>query len=177
MVLPMGASAQPVALEPQVPALPTPVHDALPSARWIGSGRMRFFGLNVYDASLWVAPGFRAADYAQHALALELSYLRSLKGSAIAERSLTEMRRAGDFSDAQAQQWLAAMQATFPDVKDGDRILGLHRPGQGARFWFNAQERAPIADADFSRLFFGIWLSSATSEPQLRQALLARAAP
>ena len=32
------------------------------------------------------------------------------------------------------------------------------------------------ADAEFDRLFFGIWLSDATSEPALRQALLAQTA-
>ena len=30
-----------------------------------------------------------------------------------------------------------------------------------------------VADAEFSRLFFGIWLSPQTSEPGLRQALIA----
>ena len=34
-----------------------------------------------------------------------------------------------------------------------------------------------VADAEFARLFFGIWLSPRTSEPQLRQALLALPAP
>lgn len=30
-----------------------------------------------------------------------------------------------------------------------------------------------VADPEFARLFFGIWLSPNTSEPALRQALLA----
>ena len=30
-----------------------------------------------------------------------------------------------------------------------------------------------VADPEFARLFFGIWLSPNTSEPSLRQALLA----
>jgi Chalcone isomerase-like len=47
----------------------------------------------------------------------------------------------------------------------------------GARFWVNGVARAPINDPEFSRLFFGIWLSSATSEPKLRAALLANAPP
>jgi hypothetical protein len=31
-----------------------------------------------------------------------------------------------------------------------------------------------VADPEFSRLFFGIWLSQATSEPEMRRALLPR---
>jgi hypothetical protein len=34
-----------------------------------------------------------------------------------------------------------------------------------------------VRDPDFSRLFFGIWLGEFTSEPSLRVALLAGAAP
>jgi hypothetical protein len=107
---------------------------------------------------------------------LQLSYLRSLDGKAIAKRSLEEMRRAVSLAPAQEESWLAAMQATFPDVKAGDRITGLHQPGVGARFWFNGLARSAIADSEFSRLFFGIWLAESTSEPRLRSALLAKAA-
>jgi hypothetical protein len=137
---------------------------------------MRFFGFDVYDAALWVAPGFRASRYAQSVLALELSYLRSLKGRSIAERSIEEMRRGATLTAAQEQSWLAAMQAAFPDVQAGDRITGLHQPNIGARFWFNGRLRSSVPDAEFSRLFFGIWLAETTSEPGLRSALLAGAA-
>jgi hypothetical protein len=157
--------------------LPPEVAGELPGALWSGSARLRFFGFDVYDSHLWVAPGFKPAQFAQHALALELSYLRALSGRDIAERSLKEMKRAGELSAAQSQRWLAALQDAFPDVKAGDRITGLHSPGTGARFWHNGQPRPPVSDPEFSRLFFGIWLSSTTSEPQLRSGLLSRLAP
>ena len=170
-VLPGAAQAQ----APLVPAaLPSEVAAELPGALWSGSARLRFFGFDVYDSHLWVAPGFKAAQFEQHGLVLELSYLRALSGRDIAERSLKEMKRAGDLSAAQSQRWLAALQDAIPDVKAGDRITGLHSPGVGARFWHNGQPRPPVRDAEFSRLFFGIWLSSATSEPQLRSGLLSR---
>lgn len=162
----------------QTPASPVPpahVAEAVPGAIFSGSARMRFLGFDVYDSALWVAPGFKAASYAQSALILELTYLRSLGGQAIAKRSISEMRRSGPISAEQEQRWLAAMQQSFPDVKSGDRITGVHNPVSGARFWFNGLARAPINDAEFSRLFFGIWLSPATSEPALRTALLANA--
>jgi hypothetical protein len=110
-------------------------------------------------------------------LALQLTYLRSLNGRSIAQRSLEEMRRGATLTPVQEQRWLAAMQEAFPDVQSGDRITGLHLPGVGARFWFNGQPRALVRDPDFSRLFFGIWLAEFSSEPDLRVALLAGAAP
>jgi hypothetical protein len=155
-------------------ATPAWLAPLLPGAVSAGSGRLRYWGFEVYDAQLWVAPGFDATRYAEFPLALELAYLRTLYGQAIAERSIEEMRRAGPFTDAQARDWQARMTALFPDVKRGDRITGVHVPGVGARFFLNGQPRGELRDEAFSRLFFGIWLSPATSQPRLREALLQR---
>jgi hypothetical protein len=154
--------------------LPAELTSALPAAHTLGTGRLRFLGMGIYDARLWVSSGFNASAYAQSPLALELGYLRSLSGKLIAERSLKEMRRQGSLPAEREQAWLQAMQAAFPDVNAGDRITGLHTPGVGARFWFNGQPRPAVPDAEFSRLFFGIWLSDVSSEPQMRERLLGR---
>jgi hypothetical protein len=174
--LPATVGAQAPAAAPAMPP-PPEVATELPGAAWAGTGRMRYFTFNVYDATLWVAPAFSASRYAQSAFALQLNYLRSLDGHAIAQRSLSEMRRGATMTAAQEQRWLVAMQQAFPDVKAGDHITGVHQPGMGASFWFNGATRAQVADPEFSRHFFGIWLAESTSEPRLRAALLAKAAP
>ena len=176
---PGAANAQDRSPQPGAspPAPPPEAAPDLPGARWSGAARMRFFGFDVYDAALWVAPDFSASRYALFPLALQLTYLRNLSGRSIAQRSLEEMRRGTVLTPAQEQRWLSAMQEAFPDVQSGDRITGLHQPGVGARFWFNGQPRALVRDGDFSRLFFGIWLAESSSEPGLRMALLAGAAP
>jgi hypothetical protein len=156
-------------------ALPGEVASELPAALYSGAARLRFFGFDVYDSKLWVGNGFKATDYARSPFVLELSYLRSLSGTAIAERSIKEMRRVGPISAEQEARWLKAMQEAFPDVKAGDRIVGLHTPGTGARFWYNGQSRPAVPDTEFSRYFFGIWLHDNTSEPKLRTSLLERA--
>ncbi len=158
-------------------APPAEVGSELPGASLAGSTRMRYFGLNIYDARLWVTAGFKPAAFWQSPLALELTYLRSLSGSAIAQRSLDEMRRGGPISQDTADRWLAAMNAAFADVKAADRITGMYVPGQGAKFWLNGQPRPGIKDPEFSRLFFGIWLADHTSEPRLRAELLVGVAP
>ncbi len=156
------------------PPLPPEVSTELHGARWRGTGVMRFFGLHIYDARLWSAAATSAitADGAAQPLALELVYARSLVGEQIASRSITEMKRVGSFTDAQSALWLQAMTALFPDVKAGDRLTGVQKPGQGTRFYMNGTLRGEVADADFTRLFFGIWLSPKTSEPKLRAQLL-----
>ena len=175
--LPAVGRAQTPAAGEATPPPPPEIAADLPGALWTGTARMRYFTFSIYDANLWVAPGFSARHYAQSAFGLQLSYLRSLDGHAIAQRSLVEMRRGASLTAAQEQRWLAAMQQAFPDVKAGDHITGLHQPGVGARFWFNGTARGTVPDPEFARLFFGIWLAESTSEPALRTALLAKAAP
>ncbi len=157
--------------------LPAEIHTLVPQSQWTGSSTLKFLGMRIYDAKLWTAPGFRPENYAQSTLALELTYHRTLYGKLIAERSLKEMQRSGTLQPAQEKRWLAAMEQAFPDVKAGDRIVGVHLPAVGARFWHNGSLRAEINDPEFSRLFFGIWLAGHTSEPRMRSELLARVAP
>lgn len=152
---------------------PPEVRAELPGARLHGSGRLRFFLFHVYDARLWTLPEFDPATFDQAPLALELEYGRSLYGHLIAERSIEEMRRGGDMAPEQAERWLMAMKQAFPDVNQGDRMTGIQTPGRATRFFVNGKISGEIRDAEFTRRFFGIWLSARTSEPRLREALLA----
>ncbi len=169
---PAWASAPlPPAVDPAAPAV---LRAALPDARRAGASRLTVWGFDVYDASLWVTPGFRAADWAQSAFALQLRYLRDFEGREIAQRSLDEMRRAAPpMTEAQSRQWLHAMASIFPNVRQGDRLLGLYEPGTGVRFFYNGAPIGTVNDASFAQRFFAIWLGPQTSEPAMRDALLA----
>lgn len=167
-------AAAPEAAASMRDARPEP-KDALAQGKLIGQARLTVWGFDIYDARLWAPAAFSAGNFAASALALELRYLRNFQALDIAERSIKEMRRSQPVSDAQAAQWKADMLRVIPDVRKGDRITGVHRPGQGAAFWVNGQASGEVRDADFARLFFGIWLSPDTSEPRMRAALLAGA--
>lgn len=153
---------------------PPELQQALPGARLQGQGRLRFFGLHVYDIRLWTPAGFAPEGWADSPLALEIEYARTLYGQQIAERSLDEMKRQGEIPPERGSRWLADMARLFPDVKQGDRITGVHQPGVGASFFLNGQRRGEQREADFARRFFGIWLAPQTSEPALRERLFGR---
>lgn len=161
----------------QTPAAPPELNTELPGARLQGQGRLRFLGLRVYDAKLWVGKDAVGDNWAAVPFALELDYARDFKGKQIAERSVTEMKRQGEVPEATSARWLATMENLFPDVKKGDRLSAVNLPGMGARFFINGSARGDARDAEFVRVFFGIWLSPRTSEPTLREALLGRGSP
>lgn len=165
-------SAAPAAPTAGSTAPPGEVADSVASPRLQGSGRLRFFGLRVYDARLWVGSSFNAQRFEDHPFALELEYARTLEGAAIAQRSLAEMRRAGSVTDAQASNWQAALTRAFPNVVAADRLTGVHSPGAATRFFHNGKPTAAVPDPTFGRAFFGIWLAPTTSEPDLRRQLI-----
>ena len=142
----------------------------LPGAKPSSTQRYQFWGFEIYDARLWTQPGFSVQQYTAHPFVLELSYLRSFEGGAIAKRSLDEMRKLGSISAAQEKDWLKAMTDLFPNVRQGDRLVGIYKPNEGAEFWFNQKRVGLIADPQFAKLFFGIWLHEATAAPAIRQA-------
>ena len=141
-------------------------HASIPAGmrRW-GSGNFRRFGFLVYQATLWAGD-----DPLRPPLALRLDYKRSISSTAIAEASVKEMRRL--VADQQPlDHWGEQMAQIFPDVRDGDHILGIWQV-DGARFLQGDRLLGSVADEAFSRAFFGIWLDERTSAPELRAALL-----
>jgi Chalcone isomerase-like len=171
----LACAALPLLARAKAQPTPTELAAELPGAKLQGSGILRFLGLKIYDARLWVQPEFAPENWARLPLALELEYARNLPGAQIAERSLKEMRRQAEITPETAGRWLSAMKQLFPDVKTGDRITGLHLPAQGARFFLNGRLLGDVRDSEFAKVFMGVWLSDKSSEPTLRQALLGKA--
>jgi|APIni6443716594_1056825.scaffolds.fasta_scaffold228912_2 hypothetical protein len=141
-------------------------HASMPAGlrRW-GSGTFRRFGFLVYQATLWAGE-----DPLRPPLALRLDYKRSIAGTAIAEASVKEMRQLVS-DEQQLDLWGEQMAQIFPDVRDGDHILGVWQ-ADGVRFLQGDRMLGSVADAEFARAFFGIWLDEQTSAPELRAALL-----
>jgi Chalcone isomerase-like len=152
--------------------LNTNLGSPLERTRLLGSTRLSMYGFQIYDARLWAEPGFKADDYLASRFALEITYLRKLNGKMVAQRSIKEMQGVGNLNPVKSAQWLAQMENLFPNIAKGDRLVGIHQPGAGAVFTFNGKPLGEVKDAEFARLFFGIWLSPQTSAPQMRRELL-----
>lgn len=158
------AGAAPAARE-----LPAPVQGAAPPLRALGQGEMRWFGLHLYDATLWV--GGERWD-PQRPFALDIRYARDIPRSRLVQSSLDEMRRLSLADDAALGRWGEAMARVFPDVRRGDRLVGVHLPGRGASFYTGDRYLGTVAEEAFAEAFFAIWLDARTREPRLREALL-----
>jgi hypothetical protein len=146
----------------------------------VGEGEARYWGLRLYHVALWTD---HLPFDASHAFALELKYDRSISRERIVSVSIDEMARLGgaNADDAAVRSrldtWRALLMRAIIDVHEGDRLVGVYRPGAGARFYAipAGQPERQLADIDddgFAHAFFGIWLDPRTREPRLRMHLL-----
>jgi hypothetical protein len=134
-----------------------------------GQGRMTFWGFDVYDARLYVGD-----QRGQSGFALDLNYLRSLKGADITKSTIDEMQRLG-VSEANRSAWGKKLDGIFPNVVSGSSLTAIHIPGRGTVFLHNGKPAGEIAGDDFAKAFFSIWLDPKTAAPKLRTALIGQA--
>jgi len=142
----------------------------LPGFRPSEPQRLKIWGFEIYDARLWTKAAFSVQQFTSQSFGLEITYLRKVEGKDIAKSSIDEMKRIGQMSPEQQKAWFKAMSDTFPTVGNGDKLLGVYRPNEGAEFWINQKPLGVISDPQFAKLFFGIWLHEATSAPAIRRA-------
>ncbi len=146
--------------------------DIVPAAKKVGSGRMVYFLMPIFDATLYAPYGHYSPD---KPFALSLTYLRSLNGSDIAHSGVDEMRSQG-VDDATLAAWGKQMVAIFPDVTAGACITGVRDANGAAAFYQSGKVLGRVDDPAFASHFFAIWLGDKTSQPALRKQLLGAAA-
>ena len=157
------------ALTASASSLPEPIARDVMGLSVRGEAAMRFFGLKVYDVRLWTQ--MRPFTHAEP-FAVELVYDLAFKGKDIADRSVKEMRAQGISDETKLRRWGDEMIKCFPDIKQGDTLIGVSMPGKEARFYNREKLIATVPDPEFAKAFFDIWLSEKSSEPKLRSKLL-----
>jgi hypothetical protein len=152
-------------------SLPEQVAKEFPDLRLAGEGRLRWFGLHVYDAALWINGSRWNED---REFALDIRYARDIKSRRLVQTSLDEMRRLGFGDEHRLEQWAEQMTRVLPDVRKGEHLTGVNRPGAGTEFYHQGRSVGTIADPAFASAFFSIWLDARTREPGLRRSLIGR---
>lgn len=145
-------------------------HPLLAGVSAVGSqAEFTRFGFSIYRAQLWAPDGRYSPD---QPFVLSLTYSRDIARKRILEASLDEMQKLGAPVDQQPQ-WRAELESVLQDVKEGETLSGVYRPGQGAEFFYQNKKTGTINDTLASH-FFSIWLDERTSDPALRLAILGR---
>lgn len=142
----------------------------IPHPEKVGEGSLTYLFWHVYDASLYASGG----DWqSEPPFALSLTYQRALEGKKIADRSIEEMRRQGINDELKMASWHRQLSQILPDVDEGTVLTGVYTSDKTTVFYQSGTKLGEIADPDFGKHFFAIWLDETTSAPKLRKQLLA----
>lgn len=104
---------------------------------------------------------------------LEIAYLRSISAEDLikATRTVLEDQHPQGLP-VNLQQELQRLFASMEDVQAADRYALSWFPDEGLHLEFNGKTLFRSRSAEFSRLYFGIWLAADPLSESLRQALL-----
>ena len=170
LLLPGAAHA---AVSESAPETATPALEGLVE---IGSGKLTWFGLQVYEARLLDPDGQYDGGGQQGTLALEITYRRNIPRSRLldtTEQEWSRLERELEISErSTVEDWLGQLEGIWPDVAPGDRIIALYEPGGATRFYGNDGLLGVIEDPRFGPAFLGIWLHPDTRADDLRTALI-----
>jgi Chalcone isomerase-like len=162
MAMPIVASGPALAAPAEIASV---IHAATP----YGTGKYAVLFITAYDTELWTDAPHWSMDTP---FALTLRYHIGFSSSYLVNRSLREMKGVDPkLSDADIERYRKAM-AFFAPASSGDEMTMLYQPGQPVRFFKNGAPTGEVNEPGFAQDFFGVWLSPATSEPDLRKSLL-----
>ena len=158
MLCPLIASAKPML-----------INDHIKAINPAGKASLHKFLFHVYDAEFWSdTPGWSMDT----PYALDLKYFVSIDKDDFLSRTIKELRRNPEVTDAMLEEYERKLGYIYPDVEKGDTITALYVPNEGLVFSHNNNTLGWIRDVKLVKPFMGIWLGKHTSEPSLRDALL-----
>ena len=149
-------------------------HGQLPKLIAVGRGELTWFGIPIYEASLWTQSGeFRSLSNTLP-LAFTITYERNITSAALAKRTIKEWEHLGKFDSETRNFWGSQLERIWPNVKPGDSITTLVTSDSKTHFYHNEKLLTVLEDPTFGTALLAIWLDANTSEPGLRAKLIGK---
>ncbi len=152
-----------------VSAAPVCVKDTIQASRPYGQASLHKFFFHVYDAAYWT-DGKGWDMNTSHAL--HLTYHVDIDADGFLERTIEELERNKDVTQAMLKQYQVMLKPIYPDVRDGDTITATYAPNSGLTFCHNDTIVGSVKGVTYIEPFMGIWLGKYSSEPSMRDTLL-----
>jgi len=147
-----------------------------PGLRLVGQGKLNWFGISLYEASLWTTEGRFDQFTAHEKVALEIRYLKNIPASRLVDSARTEWSRLQLLEVEVIEKWCRQVAEIWPNVTPGDRITSVVSRGGATRFYVNDRFAGEIQDAEFGPMLLKIWLHPDTRSKSLRRSLLGQRA-
>jgi len=149
--------------------LPRQVVSSAPGMHPFGKGRHTWWGVRMYDATLWIVGPRYSAD-APHALDIEPG--RAVPADTLVKNAISELRDLKVGDERQLRMWQGEMKKLIPDVKQGDQVV-LYCPDTKRTIAFlNETSTGAVDDPSFCPAVMSVWLHPQTKHQAMRKSLL-----
>lgn len=147
--------------------IPKEIFNTIPDSQKIGSGVLSYLGFKIYEATFFSTDSSDKAGFA-----LSLDYLHKLSKDDLLQGTIKQLVHIGA-SASLIEKSEKELSAIFPNhVQEGERITAIYLPNNGTQFFHDGKFIGKISGDEFAKNFFGIWLASKSSSPNLRVKLL-----
>ena len=169
MLLMLISVTSAIAAPPGHRPLPQQVASQAPGMHPFGKGRHSWWGIQMYDATLWiVGPQWSAAE--THALDLEPR--RVVSADTLVKNAIREMRDLKVGDESKLKTWQAEMTKVIPDVRSGDQIVIFCSDTNRTLVYLNDSSTGEVDDPSFCPAIMSVWLHPQTKHQAMRKSLL-----
>jgi len=151
--------------------IPTSLQNIIKNPILIGSSELKFFGLKVYDISLWSEDALKTFSY-DKIFAIQIKYKMDFSREDLVKRSLSEIKSLHKINFGEEISYGEQLTAILNSVKKGDEKIAIFVPSKGVLMFHNNELTGKISDLKLARLFVDIWLDENGSYPKITKKLL-----
>ena len=149
--------------------LPPQVLAKAPEMHPFGRGRHTWWGVRMYDATLWiVGPRWSAAT--PHALDLEPG--RAVPADTLVKNAISEMRDLKVGDQRQLGIWQGELRQIIPNVQQGDQVVIFCPDTKRTLAFLNNKSTGAVDDPSFCPALMSVWLHPQTKHQAVRRSLL-----
>ncbi len=141
----------------------------------LGIRKATFVKVNVYVAALYVSQVSRDPKGLIESNGLDeliLHFVRSVGVDDLRKGWSEGFVQNSKDQLAVLKERIATLNGWMSDMKTGQRLIFIRRPGVGIEVDVNGAVKGTIAGEDFSRAFISIWLGATPPNPELKSGLL-----
>ena len=149
--------------------LPPPVLSQAPGMQPFGKGRHTWWGVSLYDATLWII-GPRWSATQPHALDIEPN--RTVPADTLVSNAIAEMRTLKVGDERKLKVWQAEMKQVIPSVKQGDQVVIFCSDANHTIVYLNDKIVGKVDDPSFCPAVMSVWLHPQTKHQTMRKSLL-----
>ncbi len=148
--------------------IPVAIRNSFDSPFLVGSEKLKFLGMKVYNISLWSeVPEFSYEE----PFAIHIKYNMSFSREDLVQKSIIEIEKLHKLNREEKIIYKESLNKTLCPVKKGDEKVAIFIPSKGVKMFHNNELTGIISDPKFSRLFIDIWLDERGSYPKITKKI------